>query len=184
MYPVPGHLACGLVVRAISRLNLIVILIATFLPDIVDKLLSDILHIAPYGRTYMHCIPILVLISVLLAGIFRDIKIGCAWAAGHFAHLIADISFIPWWFPLRQYDWPGKVNVVQATLELRHLASSHPQQTPLVAKVFIPEILLMEMGLLLLAVSFCLQRPKRTAYRAVIAAAFIALMTWRLCLYG
>ena len=184
MYPVPGHLACGLIVRAITRLNLAVILVASLLPDVVDKILADVLHIAPYGRTYMHCVPVLVLISVLLAGAFRDVKIGLAWAGGHFAHLIGDISFIPWWFPLKQYDWPASVNVVQATLELRHLASSQPQQTPLVAKVFIPEILLMEVGLLLLAMFFWRQRPKRNVYRAGIAAAFIVLMTWRLYLYG
>jgi len=184
MYPVPGHLACGLFLRAITRLNLTVILTATFLPDIIDKILADVLNAAPYGRAYMHCIPVLVLISAVLATVFRDPRIGYAWAVGHFTHLVADISFIPWWFPFKQYDWPATVNVVQATLELRHLASSHPQQTPLVAKVFIPEIVLMETGLLLLAGFFWLGRPKHIAYRTLTAVAFIALMIWRLYLYG
>ncbi len=84
--------------------------VASFPPDVIDKFLADVLHVVPYGRTYMYGIP--VLISVVVAEAFRDIKIGLAWAVGHFAHLVRDISLIPWWYPLMDYDWPGTVNVV------------------------------------------------------------------------
>lgn len=184
MYPIPGHLSCGLAIRAHFRLNFRVVLAATFLPDLIDKLLDDLWHLVPYGRSVMHNIPVLLLISVAFAAAFRDRRIGYAWAAGHLAHLIADCSFIPWWYPFVQYDWPASPDVVQATADLRYLAAFPPRITANVIRVFQPIPLLMELLMLLLSGYLWWYPTLKKSMTIALTCAFLLITVVRLSLFG
>ncbi len=179
MYPIPGHLACGLAVNASTGLNLWIVLLASLVPDVADKLLCDVLHWTPYGRTLFHSIPTLMVISLTWAFVLRDRNAGFAWAGGHFAHLIADLSFIPWWYPLIDYDWPASPNVTKATLELRYLLGGDPQITDLVKQVFLPVPLMQETLLLALAGGFWYFKPRQLPYRIVLSTLILAVVAWR-----
>jgi len=179
MYPIPGHLACGLAIRVSTGLSLPIILTASLLPDVADKVLCDVLHWTPYGRTLFHSIPTLVLLSAAWAVVLKERKAGLAWAGGHFAHLLADLPFVPWWYPFVSYDWPDSPNITQATFELRYLFSGDPRVTDLVRQVFIPMPLFQETLLLLLVGGFWYVRDRPYPFRTVLATLFLIIAAWR-----
>ncbi len=184
MYPIPGHLAGSLTLRALTKLNCTILVLTAFIPDIIDKFLCDVLHWTSFGRMVMHNIPVLILIAVVLAAAFRDLKIGYAWAAGHFLHLLSDISFIPWWFPFRQYNWPEAPNVTKATLELRYLFTWPPQITPQVIKVYKIHLILMETLMLALAIALWMNWPQNKIARISTIGALLVVYGWRLAIAG
>lgn len=114
MIPIPGHLAGGIIIYKVFRLEALVVLLATFFPDLFDKPLRYVFHIFPFGRNVMHSLPGLFFVSAAVFA-FWGRKKGVSWAAGHFGHIVCDgiadmVSagkvFIPWLFPFVMYDFP------------------------------------------------------------------------------
>jgi len=114
MYPVPGHLSVSSVLAKTFNLNIGVVVLAGFFPDIFDKPLYWILNIFPNGRTVMHSLSGL-LVMFFLVYLYERKKIAIAWGFGHFGHLICDFSsdlilynkpLIPWLFPFKIYEFP------------------------------------------------------------------------------
>ena len=100
----PGHVAIAVFCHKLLRQDLVTVVAASVVPDIVDKGLAQVLRITPSGRYIMHSIPGCVL-AALLVGLIGGKERGYAWALGHFAHLLGDPGFIPWWFPFKQYEF-------------------------------------------------------------------------------
>ena len=130
MIPVPGHLASGIILSKVFRLNISVVLIATFMPDLFDKPLRYVFHIFPFGRNVLHSISGLCLVS-LIVFIFWGKKTGLSWAVGHGGHILcdaigdivaADRIYIPWFWPFITYTFPHvsgfKVNYCELTVEI------------------------------------------------------------------
>ncbi|GAB4354849.1 MAG: hypothetical protein Kow0060_06260 [Methylohalobius crimeensis] len=110
MYP-PGHLAINyLGVRAATRflgpLPLWPALIAALFPDVVDKVVADFLHWAPYGRNWTHNLTAVALCGLALGGASRSAAVGLSWVIGHLGHLVGDFVFNPWLWPWFDYLWP------------------------------------------------------------------------------
>ncbi|NPU98706.1 MAG: hypothetical protein HPY51_16045 [Candidatus Omnitrophica bacterium] len=114
MYPIPGHLALGLVGSRLSSTPLTPVLLGTFVPDVIDKILADVIPVAPYGRCWAHTLLSVAVISFLFWK-FVNKEWGLGWAVGHILHLFGDIGFIPWLYPFLSYTWPPAPNVTYAT---------------------------------------------------------------------
>jgi len=84
---------------------LVLLLIASLFPDIVDKTIGYIFHAMPNGRHYAHNVFSLTG-SALLIGLLWDRAAGYAWFIGYVGHLLADNdSMVPWFFPLKKYPF-------------------------------------------------------------------------------
>ncbi|MDX9754006.1 MAG: hypothetical protein RBU29_08600 [bacterium] len=162
MYPIPGHLALSLGGSYLAGLPYIPAIAATFFVDVADKFAIDIFHIAPYGRCWFHTLLSVVVCSAIVWKI-KGKEWGLSWALGHFLHLIGDVGFIPWFYPFLDYTWPDAPNMVAVTVEGAketlqgfqvvqnesgdmELAGWHFSDA--VRKVFIPRLMLLELGML------------------------------------
>ena len=143
MYPIPGHLALGLTGARITSTPLFPVLAATFLPDIVDKVMTDVIALAPYGRCWFHTLLSVVVFSSLCY-FWKGKQWGIGWAVGHLLHLFGDIGFIPWFYPFLSYEWPDAPNVTQASVEVVQNIVEGKEFSGLVKQVFIPWFLIIE----------------------------------------
>jgi hypothetical protein len=100
----PGHIAVAILGHKLLRQDLATIVVASVMPDIVDKGLAQVLRVTPSGRYIMHSLPG-CLVAALLVGLILGKERGYAWALGHLAHLVGDPGFLPWWFPFKQYEF-------------------------------------------------------------------------------
>ncbi len=116
MYPIPGHAAMSIVGARLLKLPYTPAIAATFFVDIADKFFSDVIYIAPYGRCWFHTLLSVAICSLLVAW-WKGKAWGASWCVGHFLHLIGDIGFIPWFYPVIPYDWPPAPNVVEASIK-------------------------------------------------------------------
>lgn len=113
---IPGHLAIALAQHCFvpkprrQRRLLVVLLVASLFPDILDKTIGYILKLMPNGRHYAHNLFSLISLS-LVAGLIGGKAIGVAWLGGHLGHLLVDSgNSVPWLFPFKQYHFvPGKL---------------------------------------------------------------------------
>ncbi len=119
MYPLPGHLSVSFLLGKLFRLSIPIVILAGFFPDIFDKPLCYLFGIFPFGRTVMHSIPG-VLLMVIVLYFWKGKNWAASWGVGHTGHLMADYiggmiargySFVPWFFPLKHYEFP-KVHFV------------------------------------------------------------------------
>jgi hypothetical protein len=108
---IPGHLAVAVAQHYAvpksrrQRRLLVVLLMASLFPDILDKTIGYILKLMPNGRHYAHNLFSLAGLS-LLAALMGGKTVGYAWFAGYLGHLLVDsITFVPWFFPLKQYQF-------------------------------------------------------------------------------
>jgi hypothetical protein len=143
----PGHIAVAILGHKLLRQDLATIVAASVVPDVIDKGLAQVLRITPSGRYIMHSIPG-CLITALLVGLIWGKERGYAWVFGHFAHLLGDSGFLPWWFPFKQYEFSrlkefgefvyevfGKEGLRRLSVELVMLAVALVLPTP--AKVWL-----------------------------------------------
>ena len=114
MYTFPGHFSVSLLLKKYLKLEFYPVIIAGIFPDIIDKLLSDILHITQYGRTFMHSIPGVIAASIFVY-LLKGKAWGISWFAGQLGHLIGDISYVPWFYPFISYQTPQSINVFNVT---------------------------------------------------------------------
>jgi len=163
MYPVPGHLAVSLLGHRCLRAELIPVILGGIVPDIVDKVLSGLVHAAPYGRSYMHSL-IGLAVSIALVTLIKGRRWGYGWAVGHLGHLIGDISFIPWFYPFVQYHFPQDINFFD------------PSNLP---QLWNPRPLILESSaLLLVLLSFMSLIKKRKELPLILAVLVIGVRLW------
>jgi hypothetical protein len=108
---IPGHLAVAVALHwAVPKARrqrrlLVVLLLASLFPDILDKTIGYVLKLMPNGRHYAHNVFSLVGLSFLI-GLIGGKAMGYTWFGGYLGHLLADSSsFVPWLFPLKQYKF-------------------------------------------------------------------------------
>jgi len=171
MYPIPGHAAFSLLCH--RYLNgalalgpeLYAVMAGALLPDLIDKPLNDVFHITPYGRYAMHS-----LFSVLVCGAVAfwcwGKTIGTAYSAGHFAHLIGDADFCPWFWPFVHYEFPVGIDTTDLLRQP--------------ARLLFPGWLIMETILLGLVFFLYSKFARRLSVQAAVIVAIIALAAYRI----
>ncbi len=112
---IPGHIAVAIAQYRLLSYHkqnqemLKPLLLASLFPDLVDKTVGYILRLMPNGRHYSHNLLSLILISLIVTLIWGK-TVGYAWFLGHLGHLLADHGWVPWFFPLKKYQFrPGKL---------------------------------------------------------------------------
>lgn len=101
-----GHLAVGYLLfspavhlrlrRAPAPAAVLALALGTQLPDLVDKPLSWVFHVAPQGYSVAHSVFVAVpvgLVVLALAVRFRRSEVGVAFTVGWWSHLAADVVF-------------------------------------------------------------------------------------------
>ncbi|MBN2325642.1 MAG: hypothetical protein JXR73_00715 [Candidatus Omnitrophica bacterium] len=180
MYPIPGHLAMSLAGARLTKLPYTPAIAATFAVDVLDKIFSDVLAIAPYGRCWFHTLLSVAVCSVLVGKLINR-RWGYSWMIGHFLHLIGDIGFIPWFYPLISYHWPDAPNVVAVSVQgVQETLSGMTYSEP-VKSVFVGRYLLIEFSLLLSACLMLIPITKKTKPVWIVALiSFCLIMSFRL----
>lgn len=195
MYPIPGHAALSLAGSYCTRLPYIPAVAATFTVDLIDKFMSDVFHLAPYGRCWFH-----TLLSVALCSWFvwkwMGREWGLSWALGHFLHLIGDCGFVPWFYPFISYHWPSAPNVVEASLQgVKEAVTVIPWQwdelgqfhftgwhfSAAVLQVFKGKLLLLELGMLTsiaVLIYYKDQKDQNKRIRIGLMILFITFWAW------
>lgn len=196
----------------LSHTPLTPVLLGTFLPDVVDKILADVIPLAPYGRCWAHTLLSVAVVSFLLWK-YMNKEWALGWAVGHVLHLFGDIGFIPWFYPFLSYAWPPAPNVTYATADailetpqaiantLRSYVSSATETittatgtlevssqtigfwdrfTPSVKQVFIPDLIGIEMLMLLAAVWMWYIPEKKSKVLGASVVVFLALYVFRI----
>ena len=114
MYPFPGHVSTAYILARSFSLSSGVCIFAALFPDIFDKPLRYVFHILPYGRSVMHSLAAVVVMSLAVSLILNR-RLGISWCVGHLSHILGDYftdvatsgsSFMPWLFPFKKYAWP------------------------------------------------------------------------------
>ena len=103
-----GHISVSYLLFRFARVDLRIAVAATLFPDVLDKSLKLILQVTPAGRTFGHGLP-LVLAATALVAFWKGGHAGYSWFMGHFCHLLADwplTSYVPWFYPLADYEFP------------------------------------------------------------------------------
>ena len=81
---------------------------ATLFPDVLDKSLKLVFQVMPTGRTFGHGLP-LVLVATVVVGLWKGRHGAYSWFMGHLGHLLADwplTGYVPWLYPLKDYEFP------------------------------------------------------------------------------
>ncbi len=119
---IPGHIAVAIAqYRLLSYYKqdqemLKPLLLGSLFPDLVDKSMGYIFHLMPNGRHYSHNFFSLILVSLAVALIWGKTA-GYAWFMGYLGHLLADNGWLPWFFPLKKYQFrPGKLTFKSSQL--------------------------------------------------------------------
>ncbi|WP_254273442.1 metal-dependent hydrolase [Haloarcula marina] len=98
--------------RRVSRLELAAVVVATQIPDVVDKPLAWWLTVLPSGRSLAHSLVLAVPLSVLvLAVAWRRAhpEIGLAFALGYASHLLGDTYDALYYWRVEEFTfllWP------------------------------------------------------------------------------
>ncbi len=159
MYPIPGHLGMSIAGSYLTRLPYTPAILATFIVDVGDKILKDVLDVAPYGRCWMHTL-LVVVVCTSLVWYWKGKKWGLSWLMGHLLHLVGDIGFIPWFYPFIDYQWPDAPNVVNASVQgVKETVSGGPYSDT-VLSVFKGKLLILEGMILLPAGVMAYQKEK------------------------
>ena len=98
-----GHFALGYLLNSacmrvvpgwkVDRVTVLLVLLGTQFPDIVDKPLAWTFHILPSGRTLAHSLFAAVAVSALVSYYYRRrgrLDLGVAFAIGYVSHLVGD----------------------------------------------------------------------------------------------
>ena len=102
-----GHLAVALAAHRTLRLTLLIVVLATFLPDLIDKPLFYA-GLTSHGRMAAHSLWAWAGGSILVLTLTKS-RTGVAYSVGYLGHLVADLvtGSVPWLWPLVPVDAPG-----------------------------------------------------------------------------
>jgi hypothetical protein len=102
-----GHLAVSALLHRYLDADLKPVIAAGLFPDVVDKLLCQVLRLTPSGRMYAHTL-LSVGLSTAVVHKVCGRRTARAWALGYLGHLVADAEGrVPWLYPFREYDFTG-----------------------------------------------------------------------------
>ena len=102
-----GHLAVSALLHRYLEADLRPAIAAGLFPDVVDKLLCQVLRLTPSGRMYAHTLLAVALSTAIVRKTYGR-RTARAWALGYLGHLVADVEGdIPWLYPFRAYDFSG-----------------------------------------------------------------------------
>jgi hypothetical protein len=100
-----GHLAVSVLQYRYLKVDLAPVVAGGIFPDVVDKTLCQVLHVAPSGRMFGHTLAGLV-VSTAVIGLVRGRRTAWSWALGYLGHLLGDVGrSVPWLYPFVQYDF-------------------------------------------------------------------------------
>jgi hypothetical protein len=102
-----GHLAVSALLHRYLDADLKPVIAAGLFPDVVDKLLCQVLRLTPSGRMYAHTF-LSVALSTAVVHKVCGRRTSRAWALGYLGHLVADMEGrVPWLYPFREYEFSG-----------------------------------------------------------------------------
>ena len=111
-----GHVAVSILEHRYLKADLVPVVVAGVVPDVVDKTLCQVLHLTPYGRMFGHTLVGLAL-STAVVGLIWGRRVAWSWALGYLGHLLGDAGgFIPWLYPFVHYDFPQRLPGLVAIL--------------------------------------------------------------------
>lgn len=113
-----GHISVSYILSRFAGVDLRIAVVATLFPDVLDKSLKLVLQVMPTGRSFGHGLP-MVLVATLLVAIWKGRHAAYSWFMGHFSHLLADwplTGYVPWFYPLVDYEFPTGGPPVLVTL--------------------------------------------------------------------
>ena len=115
-----GHLGVSVLTHRYLKADLVPVVVAGVIPDVVDKTLCQGLHIFPSGRMWGHTLLGLA-VSTLFVWLLWGRQSAWSWATGYLGHLVGDFGGqVPWLYPFVQYDFepsPGFWEILRRRLE-------------------------------------------------------------------
>ena len=100
-----GHVGISILLGSLFSLALFVVLIATLMPDLIDKSLF-LLGLTNTGRFIGHTLFLGFLFSLIVHIIFRKKLFSISFLFGYLLHLLEDaVKFVPWFYPFVNYDF-------------------------------------------------------------------------------
>ncbi len=124
-----GHLGVSVLTHRYLKADLVPVVVAGVIPDVVDKALCQGLNLTPSGRMWGHTLLGLA-VSTVIVRLLWGRQTAWSWAVGYLGHLVADIGGdVPWLYPFVHYDfepspgfweilWRKLQNPVEIALEL------------------------------------------------------------------
>jgi len=115
-----GHLGVSVLAHRYFKADLVPVVVAGVIPDVIDKTLCQGLRILPSGRMWGHTLLGLA-VSTVFVRLLWGRQTAWSWAVGYLGHLIADFSGqVPWLYPFVQYEFdpsPGFWEILRRRLE-------------------------------------------------------------------
>lgn len=115
-----GHLGVSVLAHRYLKVDLVPVVVAGVIPDVVDKTLCQGLHIFPSGRMWGHTLLGLA-VSTVIVRLLWGRQTAWGWAVGYFGHLVGDLGGqVPWLYPFVQYDFepsPGFWEILRRRFE-------------------------------------------------------------------
>ena len=141
-----GHLAVSALQHRYLKADLVPVVMAGIFPDVLDKSMCYVLHVAPSGRAWGHTLLGLGL-STLVVSLVWGRRFGYSWGMGYIGHLLGDIGgALPWFYPFRSYEFPPPSPSLWVII--RRLFANRPA-------------LLFELALTVWAIGTLVSKPKR-----------------------
>ncbi len=140
-------------------------IVGGMLPDLIDKPMDDIFHITPYGRYAMHSLTGLIVCGLIAYFVFGK-KIGIGYSLGHFAHLIADADFNPWFWPFYDHQFPSGITIVDLV------------RAP--GKILFPSWILLELIILGLALFLYTKYAEKKSVQIAVITTIVGLSIYRI----
>jgi hypothetical protein len=110
-----GHLAVSALEYRYARVDLVPVMAAAVVPDLVDKIAHYVVGSTEFGRLWGHTLLAALVSTVFVALLFGKRSATC-WALGYVSHLVCDIGgVVPWLYPLVSYEFPP-AETFEATL--------------------------------------------------------------------
>ena len=115
-----GHLGVSVLAHRYLKADLVPVVVAGVVPDVVDKALCQGLDLMPSGRMWGHTLLGLA-VSTVIVRLLWGRQTAWSWAVGYLGHLLGDIGGqIPWLYPFVQYEFepsPGFWEILRRRLE-------------------------------------------------------------------
>ena len=115
-----GHLGVSILAHRYLKTDLVPVVVAGVIPDVIDKTLCQGLHILPSGRMWGHTLLGLA-VSTILVRLLWGRQSAWSWAVGYLGHLLGDFGGqVPWLYPFVQYNFepsPGFWEILRRRLE-------------------------------------------------------------------
>ncbi|OQB02182.1 MAG: hypothetical protein BWY25_00708 [Chloroflexi bacterium ADurb.Bin222] len=100
-----GHLGVSVLAHRYLKADLVPVIVAGVIPDVVDKALCQGLNLMPSGRMWGHTLLALA-VSTVVVRLLWGRQTAWSWTVGYLGHLVADVGRdVPWLYPFVQYNF-------------------------------------------------------------------------------